>query len=66
MKLFNFLNDLVARAAAASIADLRREEGQTMVEYGLIIALIAILLVASLTAVKGGLSGVFTSITSAL
>jgi pilus assembly protein Flp/PilA len=38
----------------------REEEGQGMAEYALIIALVAILLVASLTSLKGGIAGVFT------
>ena len=41
---------------------LRREEGQDLVEYALIIALVSILLVTALTALKGGISGVFSSI----
>ena len=40
------------------------ESGQGMVEYGLIIALIAVLMVVALSAVKGGLDKVFASITS--
>jgi len=42
------------------------EQGQGLVEYGLIIALIAILLVASLTGVKDALVGTFTTISGSL
>ncbi|HEY8644494.1 MAG TPA: Flp family type IVb pilin [Gaiellaceae bacterium] len=45
---------------------LKREEGQTMAEYGLLIALIAILLVASLLLFKDALVSTFTSITNSL
>jgi len=45
---------------------LDREEGQSLVEYALIIALVAIVLVASLTALQGGIGGVFTTITGSL
>jgi len=45
---------------------LKREEGQTMAEYGLLIALIAILLVASLLLFKDALVSTFTSITHSL
>ena len=45
---------------------LKREEGQTMAEYGLLIALIAILLVASLLLFKNALVSTFTSITNSL
>ena len=43
----------------------QKEEGQTLVEYALIIALVSILLVASLTALKDGIAGVFTDIVAA-
>lgn len=40
---------------------VREEEGQGMVEYGLIIAVIAVALVAALVTLRGGISGVFTN-----
>jgi pilus assembly protein Flp/PilA len=45
---------------------LKREEGQTMAEYGLLIALIAILLIGSITLMKNGLSNTFSQIAGAL
>jgi pilus assembly protein Flp/PilA len=45
---------------------LSRPKGQGMVEYGLIIALVAIVLVAALTALNGGLKTVFGTITNTL
>jgi pilus assembly protein Flp/PilA len=42
------------------------EEGQTLVEYALIIALIAILLIAALGFVQGGVENVFSGIADAL
>ena len=45
---------------------LSEESGQGMVEYGLIIALIAVVLIAALTALGGGLQGIFGRITTAL
>lgn len=45
---------------------LKDESGQGMVEYALIIALIAIVLVGALTAVKGGLKGKFDAIAEQL
>ena len=41
---------------------MQEEEGQTLTEYALIIALIAVLLVASLTLLQQGISGVFADI----
>lgn len=42
------------------------ESGQGMVEYGLIIALVAVVLIVALTAMNGGLTGIFGKITTAL
>ena len=42
------------------------EEGQGLVEYALIIALVAILLVAALTGLKDGITNTFNTITSNL
>ena len=46
------------------MAWLNSEEGQGMAEYALIIALVAIVLIIALTALSGGISGVFSSIVS--
>ncbi|MFA0887899.1 MAG: Flp family type IVb pilin [Synergistales bacterium] len=43
---------------------VREEEGQGMVEYGLIIAVIAVALVAALVALRGGIAGVFGNATT--
>ncbi|MCW2964117.1 MAG: Flp/Fap pilin component [Actinomycetia bacterium] len=45
---------------------LKREEGQTMAEYGLLIALIAVLLIGTLVLFKGALVNTFTSVTNSL
>jgi pilus assembly protein Flp/PilA len=42
------------------------ENGQGMVEYGLIIALVAIAVILALTALGGGLKGKFNEIVSEL
>lgn len=42
------------------------ESGQGMVEYGLIIALIAVVLIAVLVAMRQGLQGTFEDISEAL
>ena len=47
-------------------AYMNDESGQGMVEYALIIALIAIVVVGVITALTGNLSAVFTKITEAL
>ncbi len=45
---------------------LSDEEGQGMVEYGLIIALVAIAVIAVLTTLGGSLTGTFQTIVSNL
>lgn len=42
------------------------ESGQGMVEYGLIIALVAVALIAALGLMQGGITQTFTRITRAL
>jgi len=45
---------------------LHRDEGATMVEYGLMVALIAIVALLAVTALGGSVRDVFTSISGAL
>ncbi len=40
----------------------REEEGQGMVEYGLIIALVAVVVIGALTLLGTGISGIFDTI----
>jgi pilus assembly protein Flp/PilA len=42
------------------------ESGQGMVEYGLIIALVAIVVIAALSALGGGIKGIFEEAESGL
>ncbi|OPY55953.1 MAG: Flp/Fap pilin component [Pelotomaculum sp. PtaU1.Bin035] len=45
---------------------LRDESGQGMAEYGLILALVAVALIGGLTALKNGLAGTFSTVTTAV
>ena len=45
---------------------LTEEEGQGMAEYGLILALVAIVVIVALTAMGGSLTDKFTAITEGL
>ena len=38
----------------------KKDQGATMVEYGLMVALIAVALIASVKGLQGGIAGVFT------
>ena len=42
------------------------DEGQGLAEYGLILALIAVLCVGALTALKGGIGNTLNSVTASL
>ncbi|WP_082336958.1 Flp family type IVb pilin [Porphyrobacter sp. AAP60] len=44
----------------------RDEQGATAIEYGLIAALIAVALIASLGALEGSISGTFTDVGTAM
>ena len=45
---------------------LKKDDGQSLVEYALIIALVAIVLVAGLQTLEGGITGTFNSIVGSL
>ena len=44
----------------------RREEGQTMAEYGIILALIAVIVAVTVGLLGGALDGVFNNVIGAL
>lgn len=44
----------------------KNEEGQGMVEYGLILALVAVVVIGALTLLGGGISGIFDKVTGEL
>ncbi|HEY1480914.1 MAG TPA: Flp family type IVb pilin [Gaiellales bacterium] len=49
------------------LADLRqREAGQTMAEYAIVLAVIAVVLVVALTYLSGGIKGTLSKVTSDL
>ena len=59
------MNDLLLRLLARFQA-AQAEEGQTMVEYGLILALVSVVAIAVLRTVGTGVIGTFTSAAGAL
>lgn len=52
--------------AQSSGERLRREDGATAVEYGLMVALIAVAIIVTVTALGGQLNTLFTRITTAI
>jgi Flp pilus assembly pilin Flp len=63
LKLFAFM-----QAFAASTADAlhRRDEGQTMAEYGVVLAVVTLAVVASLTLLSDNLRAAFENIAGIL
>jgi pilus assembly protein Flp/PilA len=60
------LNNLMAHLAV-QFEDLKdREDGQGMIEYALLAALISIIAIVAITAVGGSVNGVFQAIEGAL
>jgi len=45
---------------------IKSKKGQTLVEYGLILALVAVVLIAALTLMKNSISNTFSKVTSEL
>ncbi|HEV7215982.1 MAG TPA: Flp family type IVb pilin [Chloroflexota bacterium] len=60
------MSDVVMQMRDTWAAFRESEEGQGLVEYALIIALVAILLIAALTALSGQLTTVFSTISGSL
>ncbi len=59
LKLFTFV-----QAAADTLH--KREEGQTMAEYGVVLAVITLLVIGSITLLSQGIQGSIDSVTSIL
>ena len=48
------------------VADLRNEEGQTMAEYGVVLAVITLGIIAALTALSGGIRAALQGVVEAI
>lgn len=57
---------LVLALSARSLPELRREEGQTLAEYALVITLISVGLIAIIAVIAGSLKGLFSRTSSAI
>jgi Flp pilus assembly pilin Flp len=59
-------NDLKSYLQGLTMALVRGEEGQGLVEYSLILALVSIATIVALGALAGGINGVLGEVTGAL
>ena len=64
--MLNLYTTLVTLAYAAQDRLQREEKGATAVEYGLMVALIAVVIIVGVTALGGKLSALFTSVAGKL
>jgi Flp pilus assembly pilin Flp len=53
---------LIGRVAALNLEDLKREEGQTTVEYAVVLVLVIAMAIAAFAALTGGVSAFMSSI----
>ena len=60
--MLDYVNGLMLRVAVAS----RRDEGQTLVEYALILALVSIAAIGALAALGVKINGVLNAVTNAI
>jgi Flp pilus assembly pilin Flp len=63
LKLFSFTQTLAAQAVGAL---RRREEGQTMAEYGVVLAVITLAVIAAITLLAGNVSNAINSVANVL
>jgi Flp pilus assembly pilin Flp len=63
LKLFVFAQAFAADAAAEL---RRREEGQTMAEYGVVLAVITLAVIAAITLLSGNVRNAITSVANIL
>ncbi len=56
----------MTRCMQAIQSFVRRDEGQDLLEYSLLVALIALVAVGAVTAADGSVNGIFTQIAAAI
>ena len=67
MKRHNmFVTQVALMLQGLSLSSLRREEGQTLTEYALILALIAVAVIAVVITLGGKITGIFNNVSSNL
>ena len=61
--MFDFINSMIVKAQTTVAA---RQEGQAMVEYGLVLALVSVVAILALTAIGTNVNAVFESVRDSL
>jgi len=64
--MFERLSHLLTRVYTVSLNELRNDEGQTTVEYAVVLVLVVVMAIAVFATLQGGVSSVMTSISSKL
>jgi len=65
----NGIRSFINRLALIGLGDrsqFRREEGQTLIEYALILVLIAVVVIAIITTLGGQISSIFNKVSNSL
>ena len=57
-------SQLLSRVYTLSLEDLKNDEGQTTVEYAVVLVLVVVMAIAVFAVLQGGLTTVMTTITS--
>jgi pilus assembly protein Flp/PilA len=66
MERFSLWMVQLVTGVQSRVYELKNQDGQTLVEYALIIALVSVGLIAALTTLRTQIEGVFTAIGTAL
>lgn len=64
--MYERLSLFVGKLMMLDASDLKREDGQGVTEYGLVLAFVAIALVAILTVLRGGISTFIDKVNTAI
>lgn len=59
-------SQLLSRVYTLSLEDLKNDEGQTTVEYAVVLVLVVVMAIAVFAVLSGGVTGVMNAITTKL
>ena len=64
--MYERLSLFVGKVLTLDASDLKREDGQGVTEYGLVLAFVAVALLAILTVLRGGISTFINAVNGAI